>query len=83
MLFVLFFTFRDKSQNLWHSAQSVLLLYQISADLVVNIILDINLLVYLLSFFLLLSFFRKRIFSTSWNCNRNLFIKSITITGIF
>ena len=49
--------------------------------LVVNIILDINLFIYFLSF--TLSFFQKKNFQHILECNRNLFIKSITITDIF
>ena len=44
-----------------------------------NIILDIN----LFCFFLLLFFFQKKNFQHILKYNQNLFIKSITITGIF
>ena len=46
-----------------------------------NIILDINLF-NLLSFFYSL-FFQKKNFEHILECNRNLFIQLITITGIF
>ena len=47
-----------------------------------NIILDINLLNLFYCFYSLF-FFQKKNFQHILECNRNLFIKSITIEGIF